>query len=524
MRKSRMYALSKKSARACAWAGCRACELGGVSGRGQQLLAAVDELLALGTDADHGDGQVETPLDELDESLRGSGQLLVGAAAGDVLVPAVELHVDGGSGHGSGQLLQLRAGPVAHAHLDGAQAGHDVQLRHGEVGRAVELHVVAQADQVEPGAVTGAARGRAELVARGLHVPPGVQVVLGLDVLGLHRLLALRGEAGGHDVVAHARQVGLEDRPHVTEVLGADAGAGEDRADGRDGGGAVLTVALLEAEAGALTTFGDDVPAGGELLAQPVGAVDQQRAEEGAEAAEASDHFVHLADLGPLAAIELGELVAHAGPDLLDLGAEHLVVEDVVHPDARAPAGLGGSRGADTALGGADLLLAASELARVVERDVEVGDHGGLGVEPEPAGRVQALVGELTHLLLEDVRVHQHTAGDQVVHAGASDAAGHEVERDLDGPAADLEDDGVPAVVGALEAHDGLGVFGLVVDEARLGFVTELSSEDHADASAGRGGGTGTGERSRHGFLHMSGEMQCHYWRHDGTYTTARAG
>lgn len=474
------------------------------------VTAAVDELLALGTDTDHGDGQTQLALEELDQDARVHGQVLVRAAAGDVLVPPGELLVDRSASHRSGELLQLRACLVAHAHLDGGQAGHDIQLGQRQVGGAVHLDVVLETDEVEPGAVAGATGGGTELATDGLHVPASELVVLGLDVVRLHRLLALGGEAGGHDVVANTSQVRLEHRPHVAEVLGAEAGTREDSTDRGDRAGAVLTVTLLEAEAGALTTFGDDVPSSCELLTQPGGTVDQQRTEEGAEADQASDHLVHHVAVCPLATIELGELVAHAVPDLLDFGAQHRIVEDVVHPDAGAPLGFGGSRGADAALGRADLVLASGVLTSVVESDVERSDHCGLGVEPQTTAGVQALLLEELHLLLEDVRVYQHATGDEVVDTGTSDTTGHQVQLDRDDPTIrELELDGVTAVVGTLEAEDGLRGLCQVVRESRLGLVTELSTENHADDAA-HDAGDEMGS-SRHGILHYCQGMQCYY-------------
>ena len=66
--------------------------------------------------------------------------------------------------------------------------------------------------------------------------------------------------------------------------------------------------------------------------------------------------------------------------------------------------------------------------------------------------------------------IEHHAAGDDALHLGPEDAAGH--QRELEGLA--VADDGMPGVGAALVADDDIVLLGQQVDDLALGLVAPL--------------------------------------------------
>ncbi len=97
----------------------------------------------------------------------------------------------------------------------------------------------------------------------------------------------------------------------------------------------------------------------------------------------------------------------------------------------------------------------------------------GVGGEQHP-GRVEVLLGEHLHLGEQHCRVDDRPRRDHRCAVGVVDAGGDEREGQL----LLADDDGVPGVVAALEAHHVVGSLGEVVDHAALAFVAPLGTEN----------------------------------------------
>ena len=90
-----------------------------------------------------------------------------------------------------------------------------------------------------------------------------------------------------------------------------------------------------------------------------------------------------LVDLDRAAVVDLHEQVVLLVEGALDLLAQDVLVEQVLHPDADA-VDLVGVRRSDAAAGGADLPLAEEALGHLVERAVVLGDDVRVGADQQP--------------------------------------------------------------------------------------------------------------------------------------------
>ena len=166
----------------------------------------------------------------------------------------------------------------------------------------------------------------------------------------------------------------------------------------------------------------------------------------------------------------------------LDLLAEDLRVEQVLHADSE-PRGLVRVAGPDAALRRADLQLAESPLARLVDRDVPRHDQVRL------AGEMHGRRVESPRDSSSSTSVRKHLGIDDAARADHARLAAEHAARDL----ADLEglavdDDRVAGVRAALVAADEIGVLREQVDDLALPLVSPLRADDdccrHATESA----------------------------------------
>ena len=194
-------------------------------------------------DADRGDRAVGGFLDEVDIGTGGLGEVLKGAGAGDVLLPAGHVLVDGLGvvevGLARGKLGHpLAVDLVGDADRDLLEGAQHVEFGEKEIGEAVHSHGVAGDEYVEPTAAAVAAGGDAHLAANGAQC---------LAVL----VEQFSGEGSG----AHTGGVGLEDPQRAGDARGADArtragtaGGGVGRRDERVG-------AVVDVQQGSLGTL-----------------------------------------------------------------------------------------------------------------------------------------------------------------------------------------------------------------------------------------------------------------------------
>ena len=228
--------------------------------------------------------------------------------------------------------------------------------------------------------------------------------------------------------------------------------------------------AEVDVEEGALRALEEDALLFRELLVQP----DDGVGEVGAELARGLE--VGLVDLGEaerLAAerLEDGVVFLDAG---LELDGKFLGLGEVDEAQAGA-GGLVAVGGADAALGGADLVAALAQLARLVEGAV-VGQHevGGFADE-EAAGELDAAFFQALDFLDQRDGVDDDAVGDDAFLARAQDAGGDEVQDEFFLP--DL--DGVTGVVAALRADDDVGLLGEDVDDLAFSFIAPLGADQN---------------------------------------------
>jgi hypothetical protein len=133
----------------------------------------------------------------------------------------------------------------------------------------------------------------------------------------------------------------------------------------------------------------------------------------------------------------------------------------------------------DAAAGGADLAVAAGRFAQPVEVAVQRQDERGvLGDQQVAGGDRDALGLEPVDLLQQGPGVDDDAVADDRQLAWPDDARGQQAE--LEGAVAD--DQGVPGIVAALEAHDDVGPLAEPVDDLALALVPPLGA-DHRDIS-----------------------------------------
>jgi len=157
----------------------------------------------------------------------------------------------------------------------------------------------------------------------------------------------------------------------------------------------------------------------------------------------------------------------------LDLLLEDPLVEQVLDADAQ-PRGLVGVAGADSALGGADRVLAQLLLALEVEHQVVGHDHVGVGGQLQPAD-VHAPLAQAVDLGGQYRRVDDDAVADDAQAPRVEDARGDQVELVRLATA----DDGVAGVVPTLEADDDVRTFGKEVDDLALALIAPLGAHDN---------------------------------------------
>ena len=162
--------------------------------------------------------------------------------------------------------------------------------------------------------------------------------------------------------------------------------------------------------------------------------------------------------------------------DAIDLVAERRRVAQILHADGAA-ADLVLVCRPDAAAGSADLAGAGGFLADDVELAVQrQNERGVLGDAQVVTADGNALPGELVDLLAQRPRIDDDAVADDAELAGADDA--RRQQRQLEGFVAD--DQRVPGVMTALEAHDDIGTLRQPIYDLAFALVAPLGA-DHRD-------------------------------------------
>ena len=171
--------------------------------------------------------------------------------------------------------------------------------------------------------------------------------------------------------------------------------------------------------------------------------------------------------------VELFELVVLDGEVFLETLPELLGLDEVADADADA-VHLVHVAGADAALRRADLALAARFLGEPVHEAVVRQDDVG-AVRDADARDVDAALFHRVHLFERDFGIEDDAVADNVRLAVVEDARGQKAQLEL----LALDGDGVAGIAAALITHDGIGLFGEVVDDLALALVSPLRTCDY---------------------------------------------
>ncbi len=227
---------------------------------------------------------------------------------------------------------------------------------------------------------------------------------------------------------------------------------------------------MIEVEEGGLGALEEDVLSGVEGVVDDVDRV----GDVGLEAGQGlGQHLVgQLVGIDGEPVEDLGEHLVGVAQRAVQLLAEDVLVEEILHPDAE-PHRLVGVGRADAALGRAELRLAEMTLVKGVELLVVREDQVGVARHLE-AGAVDAP--PLQHLLLleKHERVDDHAVADDRHDVVVEHPARDELDREL----LTVDDDGVSRVVAALIADDHRHFLGEEVGELALPLVSPLRSDD----------------------------------------------
>ena len=172
-------------------------------------------------------------------------------------------------------------------------------------------------------------------------------------------------------------------------------------------------------------------------------------------------------------AIEQLELGVHAGKSGLQLVAEQLLVQHVLHTQANTGHLVLIAR-TDAALGGTDALLAELLLKGAIQIDVVRHDDMRVAADLEVLGG-DAVGLEHVDLLKDNLGVDDAAVTDHRHVVGIHDAGGHLVQAVL----LAVDDDGVAGVVAARVAHDGIEVAGDQVANLTFALIAPLGTDQN---------------------------------------------
>jgi len=213
------------------------------------VLGAVFSLygcFAVGADADEFDRDAGVFFDGGDVASCVVGELLLVSCVGDVALESGEF-VEDGCGvlefacvgcEGVGAALR---GVVGGAEFEGVESFEDIEEHERDGGGAVDLHGVAECDEVEPSDASGPAGGCAEFVAAFSDAFGGV-------------VCEFCREGSGADAGA----VGLADAEDVCGVGWRGSGAGSDAGGGGVGGCDEGVCSVVDIEEGGVGAFEED--------------------------------------------------------------------------------------------------------------------------------------------------------------------------------------------------------------------------------------------------------------------------
>ena len=228
---------------------------------------------------------------------------------------------------------------------------------------------------------------------------------------------------------------------------------------------------MVDVEHRTLGAFEEELLPGGHLFVEFFGDVAHHRAETFGVGERVGDHLFRIERLGAEELLEREVVELHHGAHLF---GEAFRMEEVGHAH-RAAGDLVFVSGTDAATRRADLLVAESGFARVVERHVVGHD------ERSVFGNAQTLfnVGNADRDQFVDFAEERFGREDDAVAEVANARRVHDAGRNQahDGLLA-VDDERVARIVAAVEANDAVGFFRQPVDDLALAFVAPLSADN----------------------------------------------
>ena len=201
--------------------------------------------MAVGTDADDGDGGFEFVFEEADVVTEGGGELVFGGESAEGLLPSGHFGIDGLDAGADVEGEVACGGSVGEAvggaGSDEGEGVEDVALHEDELCDAADHDGVAEGDEVDPSASAFASGDGSVFVSDVAH-----SLSVGVEEFG--------GEGSGSDSGA----VGFDDAEDVSDAVGSDAESGAGSGADGVGGCDVGVGAVVDVEHGALCAFAED--------------------------------------------------------------------------------------------------------------------------------------------------------------------------------------------------------------------------------------------------------------------------
>ena len=237
----------------------------------------------------------------------------------------------------------------------------------------------------------------------------------------------------------------------------------------RVGGGHIGVGAVIEIQQGALGPFKQDVFAGPRGVMDGAGAIHHMAGEAAAVVGVFSNHLLGIEGVN---AIELLELQVFRSQWPLQSLAQQLLIEQIDHAQTTA-LGLVGIGGADATAGGANALVTALLLHRLIQQAVIRERHMGGGGHLEAAG-INVVAGKHLKLAQQHLGINHRAGTNQAGGVGIQDSRRDQVQLEH----LTINNDGVPCVDPALISDNNVGRAAEQIGDLSLALVTPLSTDD----------------------------------------------
>ena len=341
---------------------------------------------------------------------------------------------------------------IGHTDLDFIELIEHIQLGDGQAIQAVDLHRIAANHPVKPATAAPTARGGAVLAAA---------------IAKVVREAAL--QLSGEGPLTDAGGVGLGNSDDAVDQGWANPSANAGTTSHRVGGRHIGIGAVIEIQQGALGPFKQDVFASPRGVMDGAGAIHHMAGEAAAVVGVFGNHLLGIEGLK---AIQLLQLQVFRSDRPLQTLAQQLLIEQVDHAQTTALS-LIGIGGADATAGGANALVAALLLHRLIEQAVIRERHVGGGGHLQATG-VNVIAGQHRQLAQQHLGIDHRAGSDQAGGIGVKDSRGDQVQLEH----LTIDNDGVPGVDTTLITHDDVSRAAEQIGDLSLALVTPLSTDD----------------------------------------------